>query len=79
MGVFAKEEIKLEILPHNNQAKLFIPIKVDNTFNLLAVWTKPTYIEEMHDFYNANRELFNEKLVMCRDFNSNTQFDKEHK
>ena len=80
LGIFAKDNIKLEPIPDNNQdLRYFIPLRVNDTFNLLGVWAMPDYVEMIHDYYNANRELFNENLVMCGDFNSSVLFDEEHK
>ena len=80
LGIFAKDNIKLEPIPDNNQdLRYFIPLRVNDTFNLLGVWAMPDYVEMIHDYYNANRELFNENLVMCGDFNSNVVLDDHHK
>lgn len=79
LGIFAKDNIKLELLPYNDNAKHFIPCRVDNLFNLLGVWTMSPYVEQAHDFYESNKELFNEYLVMCGDFNSSVVFDNRHK
>lgn len=78
LGVFAKENIKLEQLKDNGDFKLFLPIRVNNTFNLLAVGAMPKYIQEIHNYYEANKQLFNKELIMCGDFNSNTFFNKYH-
>lgn len=33
----------------------------------------------IHDYYNANRGLFNENLVICGDFNRSVVLDDPHK
>lgn len=84
MGNLAKENKKIDEIEDHIEFKYFIPVKVkdgDTTFNLLAVWAMPEYVEMIHDFYNANKELFNENLIMCGDLNSSIYFDEqgEHK
>lgn len=80
LGIFAKDNIKLEHISDNKQDfKYFIPLRVNDTFNLLGIWAMPEYVEMIHDYYNANRELFNENLVMCGDLNSNVVLDEHHK
>lgn len=78
LAVFAKKHISIKRIPDEGDCKLFIPVNVNNSFNLLAVWTKQKYIRQIHDYYEDNKELFDQKLVMCGDFNSNKIFDKEH-
>lgn len=39
----------------------------------------PPYVEMIHDYYEANKSLFNSNLVMCGDFNSNSIWNHEHK
>lgn len=39
----------------------------------------PPYVEMIHDFFDDNHSLFDERLIMCGDFNSNSIWDKEHK
>ena len=42
LGVFAKEDIKLELQDLDNEGlRYFIPLRVNDTFNLLGVWTNP--------------------------------------
>lgn len=81
LGIFAKEEVNLEKISDLNEEDFsnFIALKVNDSFNLLGVWAMPPYVEMIHDFFDENTSLFNEKLVMCGDFNSNTIWDKEHR
>jgi exonuclease III len=47
LGVFAKPSITLEKLSWDNHLlRQFMPIRVDNSFTLLALWARPPYIEE---------------------------------
>ena len=81
LGIFAKEDITLEKISDLNEEDFsnFIPLKVNDSFNLLGVWAMPPYVEMIHDFFDENISLFDENLVMCGDFNSNTIWDKEHR
>ena len=78
LGIFAKEDINLEPIEHDAQFQYFIPARVDDTFNLLAVWAMKPYIRMIHDFYQANRFLFNKQLVMCGDLNSSVKLDEKY-
>ena len=78
LGIFAKGDIKLEKLESNGEFEHFIPVRVNDSFNLLGVWAMPKYVEMIHDFFDANEELFDENLVMCGDFNSSEVFNYHH-
>ncbi|MBO6111402.1 MAG: hypothetical protein J6P12_11220, partial [Methanobrevibacter sp.] len=80
LGIFAKEEIKLEKrLGINENFKNFILLNVNDSFNLLGVWAMPPYVEMIHDYFDANEKIFDEDLIMCGDFNSNVIWNNEHK
>lgn len=80
LGIFAKDSVKLEKIPNlNEEFENFIALRVNDSFNLLGVWAMPPYVEMIHDYYDANTDLFDENLVMCGDFNSNSIWDKEHR
>ena len=88
LGVFAKDNIKLEpIKGLNERFKNFIAVRVNDSFNLLAVWAMGAdkekglneYTEMIHDYFDANTQLFDENLIMCGDFNSNVRWDYTHK
>lgn len=80
LGIFAKDNIKLEKIEGlNEEFKNFIALKVNDSFNLLGVWSMPKYVEMIHDYFDANTDLFDENLIMCGDFNSNSIWDREHK
>lgn len=51
---------------------------MNDSFNLLGVWAMSKYVEMIHDYFDANEDLFNENLVMCGDFNSNEVFNNHH-
>jgi exonuclease III len=98
LGVFAKKEHSLtrmdksgRFAPSGNPKdvvfdsaglKSFLPCRVNDTFNLLAVWTKqngsPTfgYIGQMWLYWQIHHTwLSNETSVICGDFNSNAIWD----
>ena len=88
LGIFAKDNIKLELIEGlNEKFKNFIAVRVNDSFNLLAVWAMAKdkekglneYVEMIHDYFDANSELFDENLIMCGDFNSNAIWDNKHK
>lgn len=79
LGIFAHENIKLErIQGLNEEFTNFIALRVNDSFNLLGVWSMPKYVEMIHDYFDANTQLFDENLIMCGDFNSNTVFNNHH-
>ena len=78
LGIFAKEDVKLEKLDDNGEFMHFIPVRVNDEFNLLAVWAMPKYVEMIHDYFDANEDLFDENLVMCGDLNSSVVFNNHH-
>lgn len=88
LGIFAKENVKLEKIEGlNERFKNFIAVRVNDSFNLLGVWAMKgdkeeglnEYTEMIHDYLDANPQLFDENLVMCGDFNSNVEWDYTHK
>ena len=78
LGIFAKEDIKIEKLEYSGEFEHFILVRVNESFNLLGVWAMPKYVEMIHDFFDANEGLFDENLVMCGDFNSSVVFNYHH-
>ena len=79
LGIFAKDNVKLERIGGlNEDFKNFIALRVNDSFNLLGVWAMPKYVEMIHDYFDANIDLFDENLIMCGDFNSNAIWDKLH-
>ena len=90
LGIFAKENIELEDIELNGKCEHFLAVKVNDSFNLLAVWAMNKdkekglnpYVEMIHDFLEDNKEnkgLFEKPLVMCGDFNSSAVFNGHHK
>lgn len=78
--VFSKKDILLEKQEWDNYGmRVFIPILVNNTFTLVAVWTtKPAYIEEFCIWQLVNAGRINKDVVFIGDYNSNAIWDKGH-
>lgn len=80
LAVFTtRPDIKLELLDWEGKDKrLFLPIRVNDTFTLLGVWACDPYIREFYDYKALNEERMTEELIMIGDFNSSAVFDKKH-
>lgn len=86
LAIFAKPNIKLEKLNwtnnfKNHSVKHFLPCKVNNDFDLLAVWTHRNnspnfgYIGQLWKYLQVNKDKLNRTLI-AGDFNSNTIWDE---
>jgi exonuclease III len=86
LAVFAKPEIKLEKLEWTNQfrdhtVKHFLPCKINEDFNLLAIWTHRNnspnfgYIGQLWKYMQINKDKLNDSII-AGDFNSNTIWDE---
>ena len=82
LGIFAKENIKLEKLNwDSNSLKYFIPCKVNNDFKIVGAWchgaNSPTfgYIGQLWKFLQLHKSKLG-KCIIAGDFNSNVIWDK---
>jgi exonuclease III len=86
LGIFAKQSINLELLDWSNlfrdhSVKHFLPCMVNNSFQLLGVWTHRNnspnfgYMGQFWKYLQTNSELFND-IVIAGDFNSNAIWDQ---
>lgn len=86
LGIFARPEFELEKLDWINQfknqpVKYFLPCRVNQDFDLLAVWTHRNnspnfgYIGQLWKYIQVNRDKLNKTLI-AGDFNSNTKWDE---
>lgn len=86
LGIFAKTDIKLEKLNWSNQfkehsVKYFLPCRVNNDFNLLAVWTHRNnspnfgYIGQLWKYLQINKDKL-ENAIIAGDFNSSAIWDE---
>lgn len=73
----------------DNGLRYFLPVRVNDEFNLLGVWTNPDmegnkaihYPKEITKYYEAHRDsgFFNEDMIICGDFNCDARLkDKRH-
>jgi exonuclease III len=84
IGVFPRKGVTLEKLDWpDDDLQRFLPCRVNDSFNLLAVWTmqadSPTfqYIGQFWKYLQLNKErLSDPNSVICGDFNSNVFWDK---
>lgn len=84
MAIFAKEQIKLNKLNWSDESlKLFLPCRVMDNFNILAVWTKKSdsgnydYIGQFWKYLQINEtHIKTDYILICGDFNSNVIWDK---
>ena len=91
LGVFAKENIELKVLDwsdkndkyKNEELELFIPCLINNTYILLAVWTKYAnsevfgYIGQFWKYLQLHKEKLKDyPCIIIGDFNSNAIWDK---
>ena len=80
LGIFARDDEKLELADlDDNGLRYFIPVRVNDEFNLLGVWTNPDmggtktvyYPKEITKYYDNHKDsgFFNEDMIICGDFN----------
>ena len=81
LGIFAKPSIDLKFLDwlnvfQDHSVKYFLPCMVNNSFQLLGVWTHRNnspnfgYMGQFWKYLQTNLEMF-EEIVIAGDFNSN--------
>lgn len=80
LGVFAREGITLKRLdwPDNSEWS-FAPTLINNEWTLLAAWTHPDYVEELHDYLDNNIDKLNDRTLLVGDLNSCVLFDSKHR
>ena len=80
LGIFAKLGITLEPLNWDNGGRnYFIPVRVNDTFNLVAVWTKDPYVYEILPYLELNADNINNQTIFAGDFNASVDFDRRSK
>jgi len=86
LGIFASSGVKLEKLDwtnkfKNHSVKHFLPCKINQEFDLLAIWTHRNnspnfgYIGQLWKYIQLNKDKLNGMLI-AGDFNSNTIWDE---
>lgn len=89
IGIFADKQIKLQKLEWSDifadhKVKHFLPCKVNQDFDLLAVWTHNNYsstfgyIGQLWKYLQVNKSNL-KKCLILGDFNSNVFRDKSHR
>lgn len=84
LGVFVNSNIKLSTLDWQcDKLQLFLPCRVNDSFNLLAVWTKQAnspnfqYIGQMWKYLQLHKNIISQHpTVILGDFNSNSCWDE---
>lgn len=88
LGIFANNnDIMLQKLEfHDDGLQLFLPCRINDAMNLIAVWTKQTksrdyrYIGQFWRYLQLHKaEIACEPTLICGDFNSNVCWDKYHR
>ena len=78
--IFAKKNIKLENNLWNSKKKYFLSVRVNDSFNLVGVWTQPKYVEEIIPYLRIYEDKIKlDDIIFCGDFNSNKRFNDKHK
>ena len=83
LAVFAQPDIQITQLEWDDAGlELFLPLNINNHFQLLAVWTKhansPTfqYIGQLWKYLQLHKErIQTQPIILCGDFNSNARWD----
>ncbi|WP_405306124.1 endonuclease/exonuclease/phosphatase family protein [Methanobrevibacter sp.] len=90
LGIFARDEVNMELVDLDDEGlRYFIPVKVNDDFNLLGIWTNPDmegtkvvhYPKEVTKYYEEHKDsgFFNEDMIMCGDFNCDVRLvNKTH-
>jgi len=83
IGIFARPEIELSLLNWDpDDLELFLPCRVNNSFNLVGVWTKANtrkyqYIGQFWKYLQKHKlSIANSETICVGDFNSNVYWDK---
>lgn len=84
IGVFPRRGQSLEQLDWaQNEGGLFLPVRLNGKFNILAVWTlcrrspsKYSYIAQFWHYLQLHGHKLGPDALICGDFNSNQIWDK---
>lgn len=79
--IFSTNETTINVMPWPTYGlKHFLPIRVNNYFTIIAIWTvSPAYIEEYYIFQQLYIQRYDKNTIIIGDFNSNSQWDSKHK
>jgi len=87
LGVFLANDLKAELIEANPKSnKYFVTLRLDNGFQLLAVWTQAGltkgqgYIHQLWQYLKANESTLDwDNLIVVGDWNSNANWDAKRK
>lgn len=79
LGIFASEST---IIQNNNWnsycLRNFLSVKINNRFDLVAVWACKPYIEEYYIYQSIHIDKYNSDTILIGDFNSNQIWDNSY-
>ena len=89
LGIFACDGVEMELVDLDDGGlRYFIPVRVNDDFNLLGVWTNPNikgskipqYPLEIVRYCDLHGEsgFFNEDMIVCGDFNCDARLKRTH-
>jgi len=79
LGVFAKPSIHLKRYEWDTVGlSYFLPCKVDQSFDIVAVWAMEPYSKNYLEFQNRNRRCIRKNAIIIGDFNSNAMWDNKY-
>jgi len=80
LGIFAKPEIKIQENDWDDgDHHHFISCRVNDSFDLIAVWTMKPYVREIYDYLQINRDKLLPTTILVGDFNSHVCFNAKNK
>jgi exonuclease III len=86
LGIFSRGDVRISQIDWpDGETREFISCRVNDSFNLVAVWAKGAagspvgYAGQVYKYIEVNWErLKNDRVVVCGDFNSNSIWDDRH-
>jgi exonuclease III len=79
LGIFARPGVEIKENPWESYClRNFLPVRVNDSFDLLGVWACAPYIEEYYIYQAINYHHYRGDTVIMGDFNSNAKWDKKH-
>lgn len=79
LGIFYKNGISLKKKNWDSYClRYFLPVRINNCFDLLCVWACERYIEEYYVYQSIHKKKFTKDMVIIGDFNSNSIWDNKH-
>jgi exonuclease III len=83
LGVFVKGDFSIAALDWPNDGlEQFLPVRINDEFDLLAVWTKQAggaafpYIGQFWKYIQVHKSKLTSTTFICGDFNSNNIWDR---